>query len=129
MHCTLRKASVAEWAGDLPLGGRYASLRNEAYVMVPEERRPAKHRGCPIYEYPPNDAGWNAAGHKVPGSFAAAGTGTVSTTEPEPPRALRLAGKTGPGPSSSTKHRLSQGREGQNLFTTALSRSDHPLIE
>lgn len=44
--------------GDLPLGGPYASLRNEAFIPSREEK------GC--FMYPPNYAGWNAAGHQCP---------------------------------------------------------------
>lgn len=42
--------------GDLPLG-RYASIRNEAFVYGNPEF---------LYIYPPNEAGWNAAGHLCP---------------------------------------------------------------
>jgi hypothetical protein len=46
--------------GDLALGGRYASLRNEAYVLV-------RHAsGATELAYPPNGHGWNAARHAVP---------------------------------------------------------------
>lgn len=40
--------------GDLKLG-RYASLRNEAFIPVDG-----------LHVYPPNNAGWNAAGHACP---------------------------------------------------------------
>jgi len=49
--------------GDLPLGGRYASLRNEAFVPVRQDEE-AEHGTD--YIYPPNKAGWNAAGHPCP---------------------------------------------------------------
>lgn len=49
--------------GDLPLGGPYASLRNEAFVLASDER--AEVMGM-TYVYPPNSAGWNAAGHIPP---------------------------------------------------------------
>lgn len=49
--------------GDLPLGGPYASLRNEAFVPCPIQS--ASER-CPVNIYPPNAAGWNAAGHQPP---------------------------------------------------------------
>jgi hypothetical protein len=42
--------------GDLKLG-KYISLRNEAYVFDKEKE---------VHEYPPDSAGWNAAGHRVP---------------------------------------------------------------
>ncbi|CAE7706600.1 unnamed protein product [Symbiodinium pilosum] len=42
--------------GDLSLG-HYASLRNEAFIFDPSEG---------LYIYPPNDSGWNAAGHSCP---------------------------------------------------------------
>eukprot|EP01105_Mastigella_eilhardi_P004845 TRINITY_DN1653_c0_g1_i1.p1 TRINITY_DN1653_c0_g1~~TRINITY_DN1653_c0_g1_i1.p1 ORF type:complete len:326 (-),score=68.79 TRINITY_DN1653_c0_g1_i1:36-938(-) len=61
--------------GDLPLG-RYASLRNEAYVLWPPVSVLAlafghKHSSTPTSElcYPPNAAGWNAAYHEVPFSL------------------------------------------------------------
>lgn len=50
--------------GDLPLGGPYASIRNEAFVWLPDEH--AERPGTMSYIYPPNDAGWNAAGHPCP---------------------------------------------------------------
>lgn len=42
--------------GDLSLG-HYASLRNEAFIFEPSEQ---------LYIYPPNESGWNAAGHICP---------------------------------------------------------------
>lgn len=55
--------------GDLALPGcRYASLRNEAYIPVEnqawKEGDPSSMRVQPAY--PPNTAGWNAAGHDNP---------------------------------------------------------------
>lgn len=50
--------------GDLSLGGRYASVRNEAFVSLPEPN--AGRCNTMNYIYPPNDAGWNAAGHPCP---------------------------------------------------------------
>lgn len=47
--------------GDLPLGGRYASLRNEAFVLGREPASTAEG-----YIYPPNEAGWNAARQPCP---------------------------------------------------------------
>lgn len=47
--------------GDLSLGGRYASLRNEAFI--PLCRQGSRDMD---YGYPPNEAGWNAAGHLCP---------------------------------------------------------------
>merc|ERR1712194_377942 len=50
--------------GDLSLGGPYASLRNEAFVFLPE---PSTDRcNTMSFIYPPNYAGWNAAGHDCP---------------------------------------------------------------
>lgn len=49
--------------GDLALG-KYASLRNEAFVITGEERHGST--ALPIFSYPPNDYGWNAAGHELP---------------------------------------------------------------
>lgn len=56
--------------GDLALPGcQFASLRNEAYVRVPNE---AWHAGAPAHvprtalAYPPNDVGWNGIGHANP---------------------------------------------------------------
>jgi hypothetical protein len=57
--------------GDKPLG-RYASLRNEAYIIfnnawdtiIPKDRRVDFNNN--IYCYPPNETGYNAAGHKNP---------------------------------------------------------------
>jgi hypothetical protein len=57
--------------GDYPLG-TYSSLRNEAFtLMLPKwENKIAKSNLAKFddrqYCYPPNDAGWNAAGHKNP---------------------------------------------------------------
>jgi len=60
-------AGVAD--GDLVLPGcRFASLRNEAYVAVPDPTwRPGNIAAlkAPL-AYPPNSAGWNAAGHPNP---------------------------------------------------------------
>lgn len=50
--------------GDLPLG-RYASLRNEAFVPGFEDALDGL-RGPPAFVYPPNEAGWNAAQHAPP---------------------------------------------------------------
>lgn len=50
--------------GDLPLGGRYASLRNEAFVAVPTYG--PLGQAHTEYIYPPNNTGWNAAGHPCP---------------------------------------------------------------
>ena len=57
--------------GDNPLG-RYSSIRNESFIVLKEEW----HALVPLnrrlafngkdYCYPPNVAGWNAAGHKNP---------------------------------------------------------------
>lgn len=68
---------VAE--GDLPLPGcRFASLRNEAFVVEPDRPSPApvvvvdgdRHvvigTNKPQLQYPSNQAGWNAAGHRNP---------------------------------------------------------------
>jgi hypothetical protein len=52
--------------------GRYCSLRNESFIplkeewkqTVPANRRVPFNRG--EYCYPPNEAGWNGAGHKNP---------------------------------------------------------------
>jgi len=52
--------------GDLHLG-RYASLRNEAYI--PRTRKESE-KEITLYEMPPNSCGWNAAGHKCPMEFA-----------------------------------------------------------
>lgn len=62
--------------GDKPLGGMYASLRNEAFVpynlawKVPSSGLTGLDRRNPKLEgqlvYPPNDAGYNAAGHEDP---------------------------------------------------------------
>jgi hypothetical protein len=62
--------------GDLPLPGcKYASLRNEAFVRVPQPvvdfRDPPGDAGeAPEMQlslaYPPNALGWNAAGHFNP---------------------------------------------------------------
>lgn len=48
--------------GDLPLG-RFASLRNEAYILGWDE---GSESCTPAFVYPPNAAGWNAAGHPLP---------------------------------------------------------------
>lgn len=50
--------------GDVPLGW-YASLRNEAFIPGYEEIENGK-RGVATFIYPPNEAGWNAAGHLLP---------------------------------------------------------------
>jgi hypothetical protein len=50
--------------GDLPLGC-YASLRNEAFVLG-TEKMPDGTKGQPAFIYPPNETGWNAAGHVPP---------------------------------------------------------------
>ena len=50
--------------GDVPLG-RYASLRNEAFIQGREMREDGR-TGPPTFIYPPNEAGWNAAGHPTP---------------------------------------------------------------
>lgn len=50
--------------GDVPLG-QYASLRNEAFVLGREEREDGL-RGQLDFIYPPNETGWNAAGHPLP---------------------------------------------------------------
>jgi len=69
----LREAGVESHGGtangDLPLDGLgYASLRNEAFIPV---RKDINGRGCghTMYIYPPNGAGWNAAGHRSPLEF------------------------------------------------------------
>mmetsp|Transcript_38004 Transcript_38004/g.98357 ORF Transcript_38004/g.98357 Transcript_38004/m.98357 type:complete len:282 (-) Transcript_38004:125-970(-) len=49
--------------GDLPLSGRYASVRNEAFVLMQDA---GERREGMSYIYPPNHAGWNAAGHPCP---------------------------------------------------------------
>jgi hypothetical protein len=49
--------------GDLPLG-KYASLRNEAFVAARVEMHGSA--ALPIFIYPPNMSGWNAARHTVP---------------------------------------------------------------
>jgi hypothetical protein len=57
--------------GDKPLG-RYSSLRNESFIPLKEEWNsivPPNRRvvfNGRDYCYPPNEAGWNAAGHKNP---------------------------------------------------------------
>lgn len=50
-------------AGDLKLG-RYSSLRNEAFVAKKQEVSPSKF--TTVFEYPSNQAGWNAQGHYCP---------------------------------------------------------------
>lgn len=47
--------------GDLPIG-KYSSLRNEAFVPC-SHLRPDAYDLDEKFIYPPNDAGWNAAGH------------------------------------------------------------------
>ena len=62
---------IAHPVGDNPLG-RYCSLRNEAFIPMRtawEQTIPASRRVSFMnreYCYPPNEAGWNAAGHKNP---------------------------------------------------------------
>lgn len=56
----VRSRGVA--AGDLPLG-RYASIRNEAFVVEPDQGH--------LPGYPSNAAGWNAAGHRCPLAISA----------------------------------------------------------
>ena len=53
--------------GDLPLG-RYASLRNEAFVRWTrgDRKRPGPQALPAPFVYPPNEAGWNAARHPLP---------------------------------------------------------------
>mmetsp|Transcript_24460 Transcript_24460/g.56328 ORF Transcript_24460/g.56328 Transcript_24460/m.56328 type:complete len:269 (-) Transcript_24460:144-950(-) len=48
--------------GDLALGGRYASLRNEAFVLGRDEEVGDGLK----FIYPPNAEGWNAARHPCP---------------------------------------------------------------
>lgn len=50
--------------GDVPLG-RYASLRNEAFVLGHEVREDGG-QGAETFIYPPNSAGWNAARQPLP---------------------------------------------------------------
>ena len=62
----LESAGLADGDRALPFC-HYASLRNEAYVPVDNEMwrpgmRPELKRQL---AYPPNSAGWNAAGHEV----------------------------------------------------------------
>lgn len=52
--------------GDLHLG-RYASLRNEAYILV--TKAGDSGREVITHEMPPNSRGWNAAGHRCPLDF------------------------------------------------------------
>jgi hypothetical protein len=52
--------------GDLALPVcRFASIRNEAYIPVPQNTG-GNLAGRAQPEYPPNDSGWNAAGHPNP---------------------------------------------------------------
>lgn len=52
--------------GDLPVGSNgYASLRNEAYVPW-DVKKDWNHQTSRMPMYPPNEAGWNAAGHSCP---------------------------------------------------------------
>ncbi|KAH3744433.1 hypothetical protein Pelo_14169 [Pelomyxa schiedti] len=56
--------------GDLPMG-KYASLRNEAFVLWPKEvihADPKTSSKEPELEYcyPPNESGWNGANHEPP---------------------------------------------------------------
>lgn len=51
--------------GDVALG-RYASLRNEAFVLRREQTNQHRRNGAMTFIYPPNEAGWNAAGHPLP---------------------------------------------------------------
>lgn len=63
----LHTAGVAD--GDLALPGcRFASIRNEAFVPVPNpDWREGQHEHMKVcLEYPPNAEGWNAAGHQNP---------------------------------------------------------------
>mmetsp|Transcript_48851 Transcript_48851/g.116138 ORF Transcript_48851/g.116138 Transcript_48851/m.116138 type:complete len:273 (+) Transcript_48851:53-871(+) len=55
-------------AGDLALGGQYASLRNEAFIWGREEDE--TDDGDMKLVYPPNAAGWNAARHPCPFELA-----------------------------------------------------------
>eukprot|EP00440_Ansanella_granifera_P008362 gb/GFBE01009059.1/.p1 GENE.gb/GFBE01009059.1/~~gb/GFBE01009059.1/.p1 ORF type:complete len:275 (+),score=47.37 gb/GFBE01009059.1/:1-825(+) len=48
--------------GDLPLG-HYASLRNEAFVLA---SLADPFQAPQYFIYPPNESGWNAAGHSCP---------------------------------------------------------------
>jgi len=51
--------------GDLPLGGKYASFRNETFIPcmdIQEEEDTVITNVNDLFCYPPNDAGWNAAG-------------------------------------------------------------------
>jgi len=69
-EAALHKAGIESHGGtaigDLPLDGLgYASLRNEAFIPIQEN---SGRHGCrhTVYVYPPNSAGWNAAGHRSP---------------------------------------------------------------
>eukprot|EP00696_Hemimastix_kukwesjijk_P014126 gnl/Hemi2/28063_TR9271_c0_g1_i1.p1 gnl/Hemi2/28063_TR9271_c0_g1~~gnl/Hemi2/28063_TR9271_c0_g1_i1.p1 ORF type:complete len:205 (+),score=55.30 gnl/Hemi2/28063_TR9271_c0_g1_i1:621-1235(+) len=49
--------------GDLKLG-RFSSLRNEAFILGQQREGDGVVRSALLY--PPNSAGWNAAGHTLP---------------------------------------------------------------
>jgi len=62
----LQSAGVAD--GDMALPGcEFASLRNEAFVPVPNPQHREDNRIPPtMLVYPPNDWGWNGAQHENP---------------------------------------------------------------
>ena len=53
--------------GDRWLNGKYTSLRNETFVVL--ARRKDSTDVERWFAYPPNDAGWNAAGHEEDGEY------------------------------------------------------------
>ncbi|KAL9657569.1 hypothetical protein ABK040_000996 [Willaertia magna] len=49
--------------GDLPLGGKYATFRNETCIICPEKRKDKNVKDIDnLFMYPPNETGWNASG-------------------------------------------------------------------